>query len=153
MELLIGAAKPERHLLRKPYAGDPSNPSILTRHLVNSHLQPDVLERYGLPFYDLQLAYVREIKLPDFRESLVQRINETDLALNSMLARYGFPLTAARYREDMLRTLVYGEYLGVLPESSPEEAQYFKQLCGPIRPIVLPHSSRDELFDSHFVES
>ena len=153
MNLVVGAAKPDRGILRKPDASDPASPQVLTRHLINSHLQPDVLERYGLPFYDLQLAYLREIELPEFKKKLMDTVTSSNAALSTMLSNYGFPLTVTTYREQMFRTLLYGEFLEVLPQSRPEELDSLRQLCGPIRPVVVPFSSRDELFDPHFASS
>ena len=148
---IVNARLPDLSELRAPYIGDPTLPNVLTRHLTNSHLQPENMERYGLPLYDLQLAYAAELKLPDFKAELLRRFCAPSQEIREALLLRSIPWAVERYRNFLLQTMLYGEFLGVLEPSSKSELSLLAAICPSCPDVVLPSVSRDELFDQSFV--
>ena len=150
---IVNARIPDLSEIRLPTIGDPIAANVITRHLINSHLEPENMERYGIPLYDLQLAFSQRLKLPHFKEEIIQRINrETDDIYRDLNLR-GVLWSADRYRNFLLQTLTYGQFLGVLEASAAAEIQQLSELCVSCPQITLPYISRDELFDPCFLSS
>ena len=152
MEKIVNARIPDLSEIRLPRLTDPIKASTLTRHLINKHLQPEDMERYGLPMYDLQLAFSQELVLEQFQEELYRRIAKPDQEVRKLLQERDVCWSAERYKHFMIQTLRYGEYLGVLPKSLPIHESLVETAAPGCPTLVVPHTSRDEMYDNCFIK-